>query len=44
MGARMLLQSFSSQAISVATLFNNNFEFKMLKTVRDESDKKLILE
>ena len=36
--------NFSRQAKGVAILFHNNFEFKVLKTVRDESGSKLILE
>ena len=45
MGVRMLFQYFfSGQARGVAILFNNNFEFKVLKTVRDESSNRLIFE
>lgn len=43
-GFECYFSNFSSQARGVAILFNNNFEFKVLKTVRDESGNKLILE
>ena len=43
-GFECYFSNFSSQARGVAILFNNNFEFKVLKTVSDESGNKLILE
>ena len=42
-GFECYFNNFSSQARSVAILFNNNFEFKVLKTVRDEISNKFIL-
>ena len=36
-GFECYFSNFSSQARGVAILFNNTFEFKVLKTVRDES-------
>ena len=43
-GFECYFSNFSSQSRGVAILFNNNFEFKVLKVAKDESGNKLILD
>ena len=43
-GFECYFSNYSSQSRGVAILFNNNFEFKVLKVAKDESGNKLILD
>ena len=43
-GFECYFSNYSSQSRGVAILFNNNFEFKVLKVTKDENGNKLILD